>query len=153
MIYLMIVPALIALVTGFLVSKKFLLNHVKKHYLDSISIQNRRIYLFFGIIGGLSMILPAHFLSIVFGGTMGGGYGSIIGGLLGTEKLGFLSGMAVGIYLVALIVIMFGVFAGSLIGDTLVKIRPKPYLFYSFLLLVFVLFVYFIKSTIPILWM
>jgi hypothetical protein len=152
MIYLMIVPALSALVTSYLISKRFLLHHVKKHYPDSISTQNRKIYLFFGVIGGLLMILPAHFLSIVFGGTMGGGYGSIIDGLLGTERLGVFSGIAVGIFVVALIVIMFGVFAGSLIGNALVKIRPKPYLFYPFLLLVFLLMVYFIKGTIPILW-
>ncbi len=149
----MIVPALLALLISYLISKKFLLQHVKRYYSDSIATQDRRIYLFFSIIGGLVMILPAHFLSIVFGGTMGGGYGSIIGEIVGTQRMGFAFGIAFGIFVVALIVIMFGVFAGTLIGNALVKIRPRPYLFYPLVLLVFILIVYFIKSTIPILWL
>lgn len=151
MTYLMIVPALIALLTSYLISKKFLLHHVKKYYSDSI--QNKRIYLFFGIAGGLLMILPAHFLSIVFGGNMGVGYGLIIGEILGIKSIGIASGIAFGIFIVALIVIMFGVLMGSIIGDTLIKIKPRPSLFYPFLLLVFLLIVYLIRSTIPILWL
>lgn len=84
---------------------------------------------------------------------MGGGYGSIIGEIVGTQRMGFAFGIAFGIFVVALIVIMFGVFAGTLIGNALVKIRPRPYLFYPLVLLVFILIVYFIKSTIPILWL
>jgi len=75
-----------------------------------------RLVVWVGVAGGLVALLPAFFLSTVVGGTLGGGYGEVLGQAFGLGKVGVLVGIPVGLAIVLTTLIAVGVLGGTMLG-------------------------------------
>src|ERR1700680_838826 len=70
-----------------------------------------RLVAWFGVAGGVVALLPAFFLSVLVGGTLGGSYGEVVGQTFGLGRIGVLIGIPVGSAVVLAALIAVGVLA------------------------------------------
>jgi hypothetical protein len=75
--------------------------------------------------GTVAALLPALFLSIVIGGTLGGAWGERVFGRLGIPLSGVPAGLALGIALVFALVVLGGGASGFFLGKAVVCYRQR----------------------------
>jgi hypothetical protein len=84
-----------------------------------------RLAVWFGVAGGVVALLPAFFLSVLVGGTLGGSYGEVVGQTFGLGSVGVLIGIPVGSAVVLGALITVGVLAGTVLGRLIHSISSR----------------------------
>jgi hypothetical protein len=105
-------------VGGYLLSKRI----IRRLSSDSFK---PRLVVWFGVAGGVVALLPAFFLSVVVGGTLGGSYGEVVGQTFGLGRIGVLIGIPVGSAVVLAALITVGVLAGTVLGRLIHSISSR----------------------------
>ncbi len=84
-------------------------------------VSNNKIY-YFTLLSLIVGAFPAIFFGTVVGGNMGGAYAAHITELLGYGSVGAPVGIAIGVFLVISLVMLFCAFAGYFVGQTFYKL-------------------------------
>ena len=111
------------IVFGYKISKKYLSNRFLQKGSQK-ELYGRNVYKF-GLLGWFISIIPAVFLSFLFGGTYFGGLFENLGNRLGDGGLFILLGIYFGIFFVIVVVGFIFTYFFSLLADILIGLNSK----------------------------